>query len=231
MVAWPHAAPPRSSTSTRVFSAVPVWTLSVPTISRIIYACATDWIAPPVRSPVAELLADLSRGFAAAGIRWYLFGAQAAIVYGVARLTADVDVTARVPAGMATATWLPVVDRLCEHPLPARSRRTDSRARLGGTSNESYGMGLSQRTCRGVQTVAHGGALAGYRTNFVRVAGEKLAVVTLCNNATANAARPTEMVVELYAPAGLWAAAAEPSRSATPGLRRTLLFRSTWVTP
>lgn len=63
-----------------------------------------------MRSPVAELLADLSRGFAAAGIPWYLFGAQAAIVYGVARLTADVDVTARVPAGMTTATWLRVVE-------------------------------------------------------------------------------------------------------------------------
>jgi hypothetical protein len=59
--------------------------------------CATVWIAPPVRSPVADLLADLGRAFDALGIPWYLFGAQAAIVYGVARLTADVDVTARVP--------------------------------------------------------------------------------------------------------------------------------------
>src|SRR5690606_19915584 len=45
------------------------------------------------------------------GIRWYLFGAQAAIVYGVARLTADVDVTARAPAGIATAAWLPTVEQ------------------------------------------------------------------------------------------------------------------------
>jgi hypothetical protein len=81
-----------------------------PTISPTTFAFATGWIAPPVRSPVAELLADLSRGFAAAGIEWYLFGAQAAIVYGVARLTADVDVTARAPAGTATATWLPTVE-------------------------------------------------------------------------------------------------------------------------
>lgn len=61
-----------------------------------------------MRSPVADLLADLSAGFAAAGIRWYLFGAQAAIVYGVARLTADVDVTAHAPA--VTAAWLPIVE-------------------------------------------------------------------------------------------------------------------------
>lgn len=66
---------------------------------------ATDWIAPPVRSPVADLLADLGRAFDALGISWYLFGAQAAIVYGVARLTADVDVTVRAPA-TPTGEWL-----------------------------------------------------------------------------------------------------------------------------
>jgi hypothetical protein len=53
-------------------------------------------IAPPVpsaRSPVAEVLADLGRAFRTIGARWYLFGAQAAILYGAARLSADVDVT------------------------------------------------------------------------------------------------------------------------------------------
>lgn len=45
------------------------------------------------RSPLAEVLADLGRAFAAIGVRWYLFGAQAAILYGAARLSADVDVT------------------------------------------------------------------------------------------------------------------------------------------
>jgi hypothetical protein len=69
---------------------------------------ATTWIAPPVPSPVADLLADLGRAFDALGIPWYLFGAQAAIVYGVARLTADVDVTARIPTG--DASWLDVID-------------------------------------------------------------------------------------------------------------------------
>lgn len=44
-------------------------------------------------SPLAELLEGLSSAFADLGLRWYLFGAQAAIVYGAARLTADVDVT------------------------------------------------------------------------------------------------------------------------------------------
>ena len=46
--------------------------------------------SPP---PIAELLAELQRVFAALGLRWFLFGAQAAILYGVARLSADVDIT------------------------------------------------------------------------------------------------------------------------------------------
>ncbi len=34
--------------------------------------------------------------------RWYLFGARAAILYGVARLTADVDVTVRLSEATST---------------------------------------------------------------------------------------------------------------------------------
>ena len=41
----------------------------------------------------AELLADLAGAFAAIGVRWYVFGAQAALVWGRPRLTTDVDVT------------------------------------------------------------------------------------------------------------------------------------------
>ena len=79
-----------------------------------------------------------------------------------------------------------------------------------------YGMGLGQGTYRGVPTVSHGGALAGYRTNFLRLPGEKLTVVTLCNNATANAGRLTQMVAELYAPDGMSAPAAVPAPAPAP---------------
>lgn len=80
-----------------------------------------------MRSPVADLLGDLGRAFDALGISWYLFGAQAAIVYGVARLTADVDVTVRAPAA-PTNEWLPVLEgygftrRLTDAALIARTR-------------------------------------------------------------------------------------------------------------
>jgi len=48
---------------------------------------------PSSAQPVADLLADLQRALRGAGLRWFLFDAQAAILHGVARLSADVDVT------------------------------------------------------------------------------------------------------------------------------------------
>jgi hypothetical protein len=49
-----------------------------------------------VPSPLAELLGGLRDAFEPLGVRWYLFGAQAAILHGAARLSADVDVTVRL---------------------------------------------------------------------------------------------------------------------------------------
>ncbi|MBI4540162.1 MAG: hypothetical protein HY704_11710 [Gemmatimonadetes bacterium] len=43
--------------------------------------------------PIVELLAALRGALERLRLRWYLFGAQAAILYGSSRLTADVDVT------------------------------------------------------------------------------------------------------------------------------------------
>jgi len=44
-------------------------------------------------SLLTELFNDLGAVFNRASARWYVFGAQAAIVHGAARLTADVDIT------------------------------------------------------------------------------------------------------------------------------------------
>jgi uncharacterized nucleotidyltransferase DUF6036 len=46
-----------------------------------------------VASPVADLLAAFGSVADRLGVPWYLFGAQAALLHGAARLTADVDVT------------------------------------------------------------------------------------------------------------------------------------------
>lgn len=49
-----------------------------------------------MRSPVADLLEALSRALDHLGVSWYLFGAQAAVLHGAARLTIDVDVTVQL---------------------------------------------------------------------------------------------------------------------------------------
>lgn len=48
---------------------------------------------PSRPSPLADLFAELARAFGSLGVRWYVFGAQAAILHGAVRLTGDVDVT------------------------------------------------------------------------------------------------------------------------------------------
>lgn len=49
----------------------------------------------PSSAGPAELLADLAAALSAIGAQWYVFGAQAALVWGRPRLTTDVDVTVR----------------------------------------------------------------------------------------------------------------------------------------
>jgi hypothetical protein len=80
-----------------------------------------------MRSVVAELLADLSAALEGAHVEWYLFGAQAAILHGAARLTADVDVTARLPATMSTESLAVLLERHRFQPRfrdPEFTRRT-----------------------------------------------------------------------------------------------------------
>jgi hypothetical protein len=46
-----------------------------------------------VPAPATDLLADLAHVLAALELRWFLFGAQAVVIYGRPRFTEDVDVT------------------------------------------------------------------------------------------------------------------------------------------
>lgn len=55
----------------------------------------------PSHQAVADLLDALAAVMGERGVRWYLFGAQAAIVWGSPRLSADVDVTVEIdPAAL-----------------------------------------------------------------------------------------------------------------------------------
>ena len=64
-----------------------------------------------MRSPVVELLDDLSAALDSRQVRWFMFGAQAAILHGAARLTADVDVTVRLPETMSTEALAQELER------------------------------------------------------------------------------------------------------------------------
>jgi hypothetical protein len=51
---------------------------------------------PPKPLPLLALLADFQRACAGLNVGWYLFGAQAALLYGSPRLTADADLTVQL---------------------------------------------------------------------------------------------------------------------------------------
>jgi CubicO group peptidase (beta-lactamase class C family) len=78
-----------------------------------------------------------------------------------------------------------------------------------------YAFGIAHGTYRGVTTVGHGGADAGYRADFVRFTNPRLGVATLCNIATANPGALSRRVAEIFLPAGALAAAAEPIADAS----------------
>ena len=80
-----------------------------------------------MRSPVVELLADLRAALESAQVPWFLFGAQAAILHGAARLTADVDVTVRLPDDFSTEALAQALER---HPF---QRRIDDPAFIART--------------------------------------------------------------------------------------------------
>jgi CubicO group peptidase (beta-lactamase class C family) len=72
------------------------------------------------------------------------------------------------------------------------------RARLNDGTEIDYGMGLAPGQYRGLRTIEHGGALAGYRTNFLRFPEQHFSVICLCNNGSANPAQLSRQVAQIY---------------------------------
>ncbi|MCK6553532.1 hypothetical protein L6Q96_02930 [Candidatus Binatia bacterium] len=68
-----------------------------------------------MRAPLVELFAALKETFDRLHMRWYVFGAQAAILYGSPRLTADVDITVDI-AERPTAALIDALARSGFHP-------------------------------------------------------------------------------------------------------------------
>src|SRR5688500_12492768 len=71
-----------------MMSAAQIW----PRIDASRRACSVS-----ARHTLDDVLAAVAAAMQESGSRWYLFGAQAATLWGRPRLTADVDVTAEIP--------------------------------------------------------------------------------------------------------------------------------------
>lgn len=87
-----------------------------------------------------------------------------------------------------------------------------------GTSIE-YAFGITHGRHRGLPTVGHGGADAGYRADFVRFPDRRLGVATLCNTGAVNPAQLSRRVADVFLgdlPAAPSAPAPAPPAGATP---------------
>jgi predicted nucleotidyltransferase len=75
------------------------------------------------RPAAAELLAAFGRVMQRRRLRWYVFGAQAVVVYGRPRLTADVDVTVELVGSDVRALLADLQKRGFELRFPLRDER------------------------------------------------------------------------------------------------------------
>lgn len=75
-------------------------------------------------------------------------------------------------------------------------RKMTETGRLDDGTPVTYAFGLTVDTWRGLKRVQHGGSWAGYRSHVVRFPEAELAVVTTCNDATAD---PTSLALDAAA--------------------------------
>lgn len=101
---------------------------------------------------------------------------------------------------------------------------------------KEYGMGLARSKYRGLETVAHGGALAGYRTMVFRIPARKFTVVCLCNNGSANSSTLSQRVADVWLenefegapPAPVVPEAPKPAKLTTPTAEQRASLAGEW---
>lgn len=69
---------------------------------------------------------------------------------------------------------------------------------LNNGNEINYAMGLSLGDYRGLLTVEHGGALFGYRTEFLRFPQQRFSVIVLCNLSSADPEGVAHKIADLY---------------------------------
>jgi CubicO group peptidase (beta-lactamase class C family) len=77
-------------------------------------------------------------------------------------------------------------------------RQMHERGVLNDGDTIAYAFALSHGTYRGLATVGHGGADAGYRSNFVRFPDQRFTVDVLCNFPSSNPGGKARRVADVY---------------------------------
>jgi CubicO group peptidase (beta-lactamase class C family) len=86
--------------------------------------------------------------------------------------------------------------------------------RLNSGKDQDYASGLSVGTYKGLQTVGHGGADAGYRSDIVRFPQQHFTATALCNRADANPGSLTRQVADIVLAKEIKEPAAAPAATA-----------------
>lgn len=81
---------------------------------------------------------------------------------------------------------------------PALIKQLQERGKLNNGEQLDYAFGLVLGTYRGLATVDHGGADAGYRSDMIRFPDQHFSAACLCNTAAANPSQLTRKVAEIY---------------------------------
>ena len=115
---------------------------------------------------------------------------------------------------MTTVEDLAVWDRQFYDPKLEGGRELVAQLQSQGVLNSGekldYAAGLVVGSHRGLRTVRHGGAWAGYRSDMLRFPDERLTVICLANFAAAAPSQMAERVAEVYLAGKLAPAAAAP---------------------
>lgn len=102
---------------------------------------------------------------------------------------------------LTTVEDLPLWDANFYNPRvggPAMIKQELERGKLNDGEQLDYAFGLVLGTYRGLATVDHGGADAGYRSDMIRFPDQHLTVSCLCNLATSNPSELARKTAEIY---------------------------------
>ncbi len=91
-----------------------------------------------------------------------------------------------------------------------------TRGVLNDKRSIDYAFGITHGTYRGVPTVSHGGADAGYRATYMRFPAQGFGISVLCNLASTNPTLLAQRVADVYLAGALGPAPAPPKPDATP---------------